>query len=63
MKMEKNLTGISVNDILCKRVKYEDSVGFKKIVAIIIAQLQIIKPILIVVALVISLLLFIIITL
>ena len=59
--MERELKGIRANDLLCKKVHYDDGVGWKDIVAISVAQFQILMPIMIGAALVMSLLLFIII--
>ncbi len=60
MKMERELKGIKAGDLLCKKVQYNDSIGWKDILAIIIAQIQILMPIIIGAAVVMSLLLFII---
>lgn len=60
MKMERELKGIIAGDLLCKKVKYDDGVGWKDIVAIIIAQFQILMPIMIGATLVMSLIFFII---
>jgi hypothetical protein len=60
MKMERKLKGIKASDLLCKKVQYNEAIGWKDTLAIIIAQLQILMPIMIGAALVMSLLLFII---
>ncbi|MBZ9688660.1 hypothetical protein G9F72_020255 [Clostridium estertheticum] len=60
MKMERELKGIKAQDLLCKKVQYNKEIGFKDILAIIIAQFQILMPIMIGAALVMSLLIFII---
>ncbi|MGV8982042.1 hypothetical protein [Clostridium sp.] len=60
MKMEREFKGIIAGDLLCKKVKYDDGVGWKDIVAIMIAQFQILMPIMLVAAIVMTLFLFII---
>ena len=55
MKKEKELERIKVNDL-----QYDESIGWKDILAIMIAQFQILMPIMLGAALVMSLLLFII---
>ncbi|MGH4139406.1 hypothetical protein [Clostridium sp.] len=59
MKLERELKGIIAGDLLCKKVKYDDGVGLKDIVAIVIAQFQMLIPVMIGVALIMSLILFI----
>jgi len=55
MKKEKELEPIKANDLQC-----EEAIGWKDIIAIIIAQFQILMPIMLGAALVMSLVLFII---
>lgn len=61
MKMERKLKGIKASDLLCKRVQYNGAIGWKNTLANIVAQIQILMPIIIGVAVVMSLLLFLII--